>query len=142
MWRYIGTAAVAALLLALAIRSRDVATGGSGVPQPESEAPHAEPEVDAVTVPGGVDLSVRQRLAYSVSRARLVYELDGAERTLDETTQCQKALSTEAVAGEDRSYECEVFLTGKVPAGASDVRLVLEDETGTTVRSIPWQAGP
>ena len=62
----------------------------------------------------GVDLSVRQRLAYSVSRARLVYELDGAERTLDETTQCQKALSTEAVAGEDRSYECEVFLAGKV----------------------------
>jgi hypothetical protein len=142
MWRYIGTAAVAALLLALAIRSRDAATGGSGVEPSESAAPHAEPEVDAVSVPGGVDLSVRQRLAYSVSRASLVYELNGSEQTLDETTQCQKALESETSAGADRSYECEVFLAGKVPAGASDVRIVLEDETGTTVRSIRWQASP
>jgi len=130
MLRYIVAAALAGLLVMLAIRSSAPA---NSAPRSQAETVVGpQPEVALVNVPGGRDLRVRHRFAGSVSRARLVYELDGNDRTLDKTSNCQKSLATSATVKGD-SYSGEVELGGRLPYGATQIRLVLEDETGTTV---------
>ncbi|MGH7163564.1 MAG: hypothetical protein ACREID_08770, partial [Planctomycetota bacterium] len=93
--------------------------------------------VRAVRVEGGTAVTVRHRLAGRVSRASLVYEWEGARRTLDEATNCRRSL--EAGGIQDDGESCVVELSGQVPEGATDVRLVLVDETGT--RSLPVALG-
>ncbi|MHC4550119.1 MAG: hypothetical protein ACYTEZ_15210 [Planctomycetota bacterium] len=132
MWRYVATAAIAVLLLAVALKSRQPADGGAGSPDGATTIANEAPEVSVVEVPGGRDLTVRHRFAGSVSRATLIYELDGADRTAAKRTDCQKVLENAAGLRDD-GYATEVELSGRIPAGASHVRLVLEDETGTTV---------
>ena len=130
MLRYILAAAIAALLLTLAMRSR--APEAPADQGPQTTVLDVKPEVAITSVPGGRDLRVRHSFAGSVSRAKLVYELDGSDRTLDKTSNCQKSLADSAALKGD-GYGSEVELGGRLPYGATQVRLVLEDETGTRI---------
>jgi hypothetical protein len=139
MWRYLAAAAVALLLLAIALKSRqpDASAAGS-----ENEAPTIateRPETSVVSVPGGRDLTVRHRFAGSVSRATLVYDLDGRQLTAARRTDCRKLLDEGETDVQHDGYTTQVELSGRIPMGASHVRLVLEDETGTTVVPVEWQ---
>jgi hypothetical protein len=128
MARYVVTAAIAGLILAVALKSR-------GADAPRLEVPTAEtlpmtPDVDAVAVPGGRDVTIRYRFAGSVSRARLTYRLDGKQHTIRPVTDCQRSLADGAGLS-DEGYVTVVTLNGFVPHGASDLHVVQENETGT-----------
>jgi len=89
-------------------------------------------EVSKTPVPGGTELVVRYRFAGSCSRAKLVCRHGGEDRVLASTTDCRRSLS--GLAGD--GYVREVELAGTLPDGASDVRLILESETGTRVAPV------
>ena len=130
MLRYITAAIIAGLLLTVAVKARD----GKGAPADSGDTEATtvldeKPDVKVSPVPGGVDLKVSHRFASSVSRASLVYKLEGRERLLDKTTNCQAALDKKTQDG----YTSVVSLGGRLPTGAKDLRLVVEDETGTKV---------
>jgi len=128
MVRYVVTAAAGVLLLAVALRSR--------APEPCSalEIPAGDrPVVRLSQGPEGRQLTVTHHMLGSVSRASLVYELDGRERTAARQTDCQKSLDRATDPFRDNGYATEVRLSGHVPDGARNIRLVLEAETGTTV---------
>jgi hypothetical protein len=125
VFRYIASAGIALLLLAIALKSRGGATaatteGGAATLTIRHERPHVE---TARNGDGTLALTVRHRLAASVSRVSLVYEIDGREETLDRTD-CHRSLRRAATS---------VELGGNLPADARTVHLVLEDETGTTI---------
>lgn len=127
MFRYIATAAVAGLVIAVAVRSRSEA-------EPlqvdlDQTVIDAQPAIQVIDVPGGKDLTIRHRFAGSVSRARLVYEKDGDRTTVDQTN-CQRSLDPSVKAD---GYSTEVKLSGRIPADIRQVHVVLEDETGTRV---------
>lgn len=133
MLRYITAVTIAALLLAVALRSRGTGAEAETPPTGGNVALDVRPELNVTPAPGGgLDLKLRHRFAGSVSRATLMYRLDGADCTLDRTTNCQKSLTTSAEAT-GGGYESEVELAGRLPEGFSSLRLILEDETGTHV---------
>ena len=139
MWRYLATAVVAVLLLAIALRARQL---GPSSPDGAGEATtitSERPEISVVDVPGGQALTVRHRFAGSVSRAALVYDLDGRQLTAARRTDCGKLLEDDGTDLQDDGYTTQVELSGRIPRGASRIRLVLEDETGTTVVPVEWQ---
>ena len=131
MLRFIAVTAIAVLLLAVALRSHGSATDSSRTPVPGVIQSHETPEVTVVDD----SITVRHRFAGSVSRASLVYEMGGEERTLAVTTACRRALDSDAVKGD--GYASEVELAGRLPKGAHSLRLVLEAETGTTILAVP-----
>ena len=132
MLRYIATAAIAILLLVLAIKSR-TPEGSAPAGEPATVL-HAQPEVSEVEVPGGVELHVKLCVDGNVSRASLVYDYQGKHETVDETTDCAKSLSSSSKRSD--GYSSEVELEGLIPDGASHVRVVLEDETGTRIQQL------
>ena len=135
MLRYITVLSIAALLLTVALKSHtgEAPADSANTTVDETIDTALKPEIQVTPAPdGGLDLRLRHRFAGSVSRAKLVYQLDGNDCTLDRTTNCQKRLSATAKISGD-SYESEVELGGRLPVGFSALRLVLEDETGTHV---------
>ena len=128
MIRYVATAAIAILVLlaAFLVRGR---TGDAG---DEVTVLDDRPDVEVTRVAEGRRITVAYRYAGSVSRASLVYELDGDERVADRADDCAKAIGDQpGLRGGD--YVTEVSLDGVVPDNASNLRVVLEDETGKTV---------
>jgi len=95
------------------------------------------PEVVTSRVPGGTELVVRYRFAGSCSRAKLVYRSGGEDRVLATTTDCRRSLSRNAEMSGD-GYLLQVELEGTLPDGASDVRLILESETGTRIAPVEF----
>jgi len=132
MWRYLLPAAAAVALFVLAIRAHEEGSSPPEARQDASVTPHETPVLHAQRDAGGVEVTVQQRLAHSVSRARLVYDLDGSEHTVDETTECRRLLESRSQPAPG-GYGCEITLKGRIPPRAGDLRLVLEDETGTVV---------
>jgi hypothetical protein len=122
MLRYVGVAVIALVLLGLALRSR---TGPGATPA----TPHgARPVVRIDTGPAGRTVTVSLALRGSVTRASLLYDLDGEEQTAAVETDCRRGRSK---AVTDDGYATTVELTGPLPEGASRLRLVVESETGT-----------
>lgn len=128
MVRYIVAAAVAGLILAVALKARQA--DGAAPEVPAAKVLPLAPDVDAVAVPGGRDVTIRYRFAGSVSRAHLTYRLDGCEHTIQPVTDCQRSLADGAGLS-DEGYVTVVTLSGFVPKGASDLHVVQENETGT-----------
>ena len=95
----------------------------------------ARPEVRTEAVEGGTELQVHLCFAGSCSRAKLVYEHKGEVAVLDATTNCRRTLAQDASKSDD-GYVSEVALGGTLPHGASNVRIVLESETGTRVAPV------
>ncbi len=133
MLRYISTAIVALMLLGIALRTH--ALGGNEATKGTQPA-EAREMIDAivVAVPGGREVTVQHRFAGRLSRASLVYEIDGKRTTADEANNCAKALASSSKLTEER-YSTLVELSGRVPAAAEHVELVVEDETG--IRALP-----
>ncbi len=132
MLRYITAATIAALLLAVALKSRP-SDAHEASPREDATIIHGKPELSVTPSPdGGVDLRLRHRFVGSVSRASLVYELNGTECTLDKTTNCQRSFDSSAKVKGD-GFQSEVELAGHLPKGFRALRLVLEDETGTRI---------
>jgi len=130
MVRYVAATLVAGLVLTYALRSR--ADGPAEAPPrapPVSDPGLPPPEVRAVDVSDGRILTVTQRLAGAVSRASLVYDLDGEQRTL-ESTNCRRSLETSSEVRTD-GFSSEVTLSGTLPRGAKRIRLIVESETGS-----------
>ena len=133
MFRYISTAIVALMLLGIALRTH--ASGGKEASEGTQPA-EAREKIDAkvVAVPGGREVTVQHRFAGRLSRASLVYEINGKRTTADEASNCAKALASSSKLTEER-YSTVVELSGRVPTDAKHVELVVEDETGT--RALP-----
>lgn len=132
MVRYVTTAAIAilALLAAFLMRSRS-GEAFDGTPD-EVTVLDDRPAVEVTRVAEGRRIAVAYRYAGSVSRASLVYELDGKHQVADRSDDCAKALADQpGLRGGE--YVTEVTLDGVVPENASNLRVVLEDETGTKV---------
>jgi hypothetical protein len=130
--RYIITAAVAAILLAVALKARQPVARAAEDPSIEAATRlDVEPEVQAVDLPdGGKQLTVRLRCSGSVSRVRLVYRLNGDRHTAQERTDCKRSLAASGGFEQD-GYATEVVLEGRIPQGASRVEVIVESETGT-----------
>ena len=93
------------------------------------------PTVRATKVEGGTDVQVSYRFTGACSRATVVYRLAGEDKVLASTTNCRRQLQdTGRIDGD--GYVNEVELAGVLPEGASDVRLVLESETGKRVAHV------
>jgi len=126
MLRYVGAAVVVLILLAVALYPR-----GDRTPfQREPDGP--APAVTVATGPDGRVITVSHAVRGSVTRATLVYELGGKDRTAAVETDCRRGEG--AVA--DDGYATVVELTGTLPEGASRLRLVVESETGTDTFAI------
>lgn len=123
---------------ALYLRGDDVASP-DGTPNPNgSDASivlDRRPDFSAEKVEGGTELVVRYRFAGSCSRAKVVYRHEGKDKILASTTNCRRALAHSGKIDSD-GYVNEVELSGKLPDGASDIRLVLESETGTRIAPV------
>ncbi|MHC5044470.1 MAG: hypothetical protein ACYTGI_19085 [Planctomycetota bacterium] len=130
---------VAVLLLAIALKSRQPGASASDGAGETPTVASERPEIQVVNVPGGRDLTVRHRFAGSVSRATLVYDLDGRQLTAARRTDCRKLVEDDGTDLQEDGYTTQVELSGRIPKGASHIRLVLEDETGTTVVPVEWQ---
>ncbi len=130
MRRNVGVASVVLILLVAALYPR-----GGGISSPKSLAmPEGPaPAVSVATGPEGRVMTVSHAVRGSVTRARLVYELGGTDRTAAVETDCRRA--GEGSVSDD-GYATVVELTGTLPAGASRVRLVVESETGTDTYTI------
>jgi hypothetical protein len=139
MWRYLAAAVVAILLLAIALKARQPDGSAAGAAGGDSTVASERPEISVMEVPGGRDLTVRHRFAGAISRATLVYDLDGRQLTAARRTDCRKLLEGNGADLQDDGYTTQVELSGRIPRGASKIRLVLEDETGTTVVPVEWQ---
>jgi len=139
MLRYVATAAAALSLLAAALCWR-ARTEAAPLPDAPGGAPIEQPDEVHVgeLVGGGREVAVRHHLAGQLSRASLVYEMDGAEKTVDEATNCEQSLrSGRKIREEEQGTVVE--LRGTVPEGACRVNLVLVDETGTREIAVPLQ---
>ena len=93
------------------------------------------PSVRTQPVEGGIELQVHLCFAGSCSRAKLVYEHQGEVTVLDATTNCRRSLAQDGSKSGD-GYISEVALGGTLPTGASNVRIVLESETGTRIAPV------
>jgi len=128
MIRYVAIAAAALVILfgALWLRGRESTAGREA--GTEAHILHDRPQVKVTQGPEGRLVAVTYQCAGTVSRASLVYEIDGQERVVARANDCGKALGKRP--GE---LTTEVILEGPVPENASRLRVVLEDETGTRV---------
>jgi hypothetical protein len=123
MGRYVAAAGVALILLALALWSR-------GEPAASPAQGNGGAIVRVAQEPTGRVITVSHVLRGSVSRAALVYELEGEDHTAAVETDCRRGLARGTSVTDD-GYATLIELTGTVPHGASRVRLVIESETGT-----------
>jgi len=99
MFKYLATATVGALVLAVALKARHAGSGAGGAPEALTIT-NQQPEVKVVAVPGGKDLTVRHRLLGAISRASLVYDdAKGEPRTVAQRTDCQQSLARASRAG-------------------------------------------
>jgi len=132
--RYVLTSAcvLGAFLAALYLRG---STAPNEVAPDRTTILEERPEVVASRVPGGTELVVRYRFAGSCTRAKLVYRQEGEDKVLASTTNCRRSLARSADMSGD-GYVLSVELEGVVPEGGSEVRLVLESETGTRVAPV------
>jgi hypothetical protein len=123
MVRYVLTAAGALLLLALALLSRRSAA------TPRPAAPPGPPPVVRIDrAPSGRLVTVRHAVRGSITRAALVYEWDGKDRSAAVETDCRRGRAGSVV---DDGFATVLEVSGEVPDGAKHMRLVLESETGT-----------
>ena len=81
----------------------------------------------SIEVPGGREITINHRFTGRLSRASLIYEVDGERVTAGEANNCEWALGSRLTEDE---LSTTVELTGRVPDGVSELRLVVEDETG------------
>ncbi len=140
--RYFLTSAIIVGLFGTALYLRGAEPGPQGTDDAVVLTRH--PEVRTEKVANGTELQVRYRFAGSCSRASVVYRHDGEDKILASTTNCRRQLG--APNSESNSegdglldgdgYVNEVELTGILPHGASNVRLVLESETGTRIAPV------
>ena len=132
MFKYIATAAAAALLLAVALKS------GTAQGVEPLDVSHGTPDhVSVRKVGDGYVVEISHRLAGAVSRASLVYEDEsGTRRTAAQDTDCQKSLATAGGIAAD-GYATKVALKANLPDDARRVRFVLENETGTHLFRVP-----
>lgn len=129
MLRYVGTAVAVLALLAVALYPR-----GGGAPAPALAVPGGSaPAVSVATGPEGRVITVSHAIRGSVTRAALVYELGGVDRTAAVETDCRRGRGPSVT---DDGYATVVEITGTLPDGASRVRLVVESETGTDIYPI------
>ena len=128
MIRYVAIAAVALVILfgALWLRDRDAPAGPDAAP--EARVLQDRPQVEVTTTPEGRMVAVTYQCAGTVSRASLVYELDGRDHVADRANDCTKALGKH-----EGELSTHVTLEGPVPETAGKLRVLLEDETGTRV---------
>jgi hypothetical protein len=124
MLRYVVAAVAALVLLAVALYPR----GGGGTPTTLAVPEGPPPVVSVAKGPEGRVVTVSHAFRGSVTRASLVYELEGADRTAAVETDCRRG---RAASVTDDGYATVLELTGTLPDGASHVRLVVESETGT-----------
>jgi hypothetical protein len=118
------------MLLAVALKSRAAQPeqpAGDSVVVRLDEQPQ---QLTKRRVDGGVELRVSHTFAGSISRASLVYDDNGKEQLVDKSTNCRKALGGNGVAS-------TVELRGTVPVGVTDLRVVVEDETGIRILPLP-----
>ena len=125
MTRYVLTAAAGLLVLGAVLLLRD--TRSDSPPAPPRDSPRAD-EVEVREVPGGRSVTVRHRILGQASRASLVYEKDGRDHVAGAASSCEGALARPRTPAGGGAVVLE--LEGRIPHGASRVRLVLEDETG------------
>ena len=131
--RYILTSAIIVGLFGTALYLR----GAEPKQQDDTVVLKRAPDVRTEKVADGTELQVRYRFAGSCSRASVVYRHDGKDKVLASTTNCRRQLDADNSAQMDGDgYVNEVELAGTLPDGASDVRLVLESETGTRIAPV------
>jgi hypothetical protein len=147
--RYLATSLLIVAAFALALYQREAGhragDGGAGDGAVSKGEPvtvlSRAPDVETRPVADGTRLVVRYRFAGSCSRAKLIYrrpgDRQGEERVLAATTDCRRSLSESAAVTGD-GYTSEVELAGTLPHDATDVRLVLESETGTRVARVEF----
>jgi len=111
----------------------------------EARVVDLRPEIQTKRVDGGTAIQLHLCFAGSCSRAKVIYEQDGEDKVLDATTNCRRVLAERGLAEKGISesgapsgdgYVCEIKLGGTLPDGASNVRLVLESETGTRIAPV------
>ena len=124
MIRYVVAAVVALVLLAVGLYPRSSRGASTALAVP----PGPPPVVRVANGPEGRVVTVSHAFRGSVTRASLVYELRGADRTAAVETDCRRG---RAASVTDDGYATVLELTGSLPDGASHVRLVVESETGT-----------
>ncbi|MHC4407852.1 MAG: hypothetical protein ACYS0E_01925 [Planctomycetota bacterium] len=132
--RYIFTSVLVIGAFAAALYLRSDATPAVAGTE-TAEILEQRPDVTAAKVEGGTEVTIRYRFAGSCSRAKVVYRHEGTERVLASTTDCRRSLSQDGKVEND-GYLHEVELSGTIPTGASDVRLILESETGTRIARV------
>ena len=128
MLRYVVVATAALVLLGIALASR------KSPASPPAAPPSGRPVVRFESLPGGRQVTVSLALRGSVTRAALVYELEGEDRNAAVETDCGRGRGASVMT--DDGYSTTVELTGTLPEGASRVRLVVESETGKDVHPI------
>ena len=137
MVRYVATAAAALLALTAALALQHGANTQDSGPYGDATILEDHPSVELTRIPEGNRVAIAYRYSGSVSRASLVYELNGRRGVADRSDDCAKAVDGEGgVRG--GSIVTEVKLDGVVPAGASSLHVVLEDETGTRILAVPF----
>ena len=124
MIRYVVAAVVALVLLAVALYPRSGRVGHTALAVP----PGPPPIVSIANGPEGRMVTVSHAFRGSVTRASIVYELGGSDRTSAVETDCRRGRTASVT---DDGYATVLELTGTLPDGASHVRLVVESETGT-----------
>ena len=111
----------------------------------EARVVDLRPIIQTRRVEGGTALQLHLCFAGSCSRAKVVYEQDGEDKVLDATTNCRRVLAERGLAEKGISesgapsgdgYVSEIRLGGTLPDGASNVRLILESETGTRIAPV------
>jgi len=111
----------------------------------EARVVDLRPEIQTRRVEGGTAIQLHLCFAGSCSRAKVVYEHDGEDKILDATTNCRRVLAERGLADKGISesgapsgdgYVSEIKLGGTLPDGASNVRIVLESETGTRIAPV------
>ena len=132
MWKYVVSIVAAGLLLGIALRSHGGTDGEASPTDGELVVTGARPEVDRAPAGDGAhDVVVRHKLVGAITRASLVHDApDGTPRTVATQTDCHRRLEDE---GADDGYAAHVHLEARVPARATNLRLVLEDDTGIRV---------
>jgi len=117
------------MLLGIALRSREAEKVREISPEVQTGE---EIRGSSIEVPGGREITIHHRFRGRLSRASLTYEIDGQRVTAGEANNCDRALGSRLTEDE---LSTTVELTGRVPNGVHELRLVVEDETGR--REVP-----
>ena len=130
-----GVILVGAFGTALYLRGEQPSNSPEEQVRSEAVVLDVRPSVRTQPVEGGTEVQVHLCFAGSCSRAKLVYEHEGEVTVLDATTNCRRSLAQDGSKSGD-GYISEVALGGTLPSGASNVRIVLESETGTRIAPV------